>query len=92
MHLKKVFFKYFPFSAFSTMFVRYKAVSAIAAQHGEDRWLTRMNVGSMAVGTCSAFGCNLVANFQVINLCVCSCMIHLKKSNFRRLKSEIKTR
>ncbi|XP_035828749.1 DNA damage-regulated autophagy modulator protein 1 [Aplysia californica] len=50
--------------AFCTMYVRYKAVAAIAAQHGEDRWLRRMNTGSMYVGLVSAFGVSMVANFQ----------------------------
>lgn len=50
------------FLAFCTMFVRYKAVQALAGE--EDRWLRRMNRISMFLGCFSAFGCSMVANFQ----------------------------
>lgn len=50
------------FLSFCTMYVRYKAVQALAGE--EDRWLRRMNVISMWLGIISATGCSLVANFQ----------------------------
>ncbi|KAK7098662.1 DNA damage-regulated autophagy modulator protein 2-like [Littorina saxatilis] len=50
------------FLAFSTMYVRFKAIQAIAGD--EDRWLRRMNKATMLLGISSAFGCSLVANFQ----------------------------
>ncbi|KAK7475827.1 hypothetical protein BaRGS_00032973 [Batillaria attramentaria] len=50
------------FLAFCTMYVRYKAVQALAGE--EDRWLKKMNRVTMFLGIVSAAGCSLVANFQ----------------------------
>lgn len=50
------------FLAFCTMYIRYKVVQALAGE--EDRWLRRMNKGTLLLGIVSSTGCSLVANFQ----------------------------
>ncbi|XP_025085167.1 DNA damage-regulated autophagy modulator protein 2-like [Pomacea canaliculata] len=50
------------FLAFCTIYVRYKAVKALAGE--EDTWLRRTNKISAGLGFLSAFGCSIVANFQ----------------------------
>ncbi|KAK0054750.1 DNA damage-regulated autophagy modulator protein 2 [Biomphalaria pfeifferi] len=52
------------FLAFSTMYVRYKAVEAIVHSSNDDHKLRRLNKVSLFFGVLAALGVSIVANFQ----------------------------